>query len=398
MDAKLQTKLRAWWAHRQGLDGSLSKAKPADVFAKSGWARSVAGVGPYLTLFSRAGISRQDADAAVAKLEIHELPSARGCTYVLPSSDFALGLKAAESFGNAEMKVAAKLGVTEKEIDKLCDTVLKALGKAPMDPDEIRAATGGASRSLGEEGKKKGLTTTLPVALGRLQAMGEIRRVPVNGRLDQQRYKYVAWQPNPLKGFKMSAEEVAEQLARRFFSWIGPATVAEWQFFLGLGVKAAKAAVERLQLEPVEAASELLMLPADRGQFESFKVPKDAQYALVSSLDTAVLRNLKLLVDEADHSREVFLEKDYRTLGSLEWLPSHGIVDRGRVVGLWEFDTSTGTIVWTAFVKKNRDLEATVKKTEAYVRDQLGDARQMSLDSPKSRSPRVEALRKAAAG
>ncbi len=376
----------------------MAKETPAAVFAKSGWARSVGGVGPYLTLFSRAGISREAADASVAKLEIHELPSARGCTYVLPGTDFALGLKAGESFRGAEMKVAAKLGVTDKEIDKLCEAVLNALGKAALDPDEIRAATGTASRSLGEEGKKKGLTTTLPLAFGRLQALGDLRRVPTNGRLDQQRYKYVAWRPSPLKGLKKSPEEVAAELGRRFFSWIGPAAMGEWQFFLGLGVKAAKLAVEGLKLEPIEAGSDLLLPPDERAKFESFKVPKDPQYSLVSSLDTAVLRNLKRFVDEADREREVFLEKDYRTLGSLDWLPSHAILDRGRVIGLWEFDTSTGTIAWTTFVKKNRDLEAAVKKTEAYVRDQLGDARQMSLDSPKSRSPRVEALRKSAAG
>ena len=84
--------------------------------------------------------------------------------------------------------MAAKLGVTEKEVDKLCDAVVSALAKGPLDPDGIRDATGKASRSLGEEGKKKGLTTTLPLALGRLQATGDIRRVPLNGRLDQQRY------------------------------------------------------------------------------------------------------------------------------------------------------------------------------------------------------------------
>lgn len=69
--------LRAWWSHRQGLDASLQRQSPASVLERSGWARSVSGVGPYLTLYSRAGVSRQDADRAVALLDIHELPSAR---------------------------------------------------------------------------------------------------------------------------------------------------------------------------------------------------------------------------------------------------------------------------------------------------------------------------------
>src|SRR5579864_5182553 len=125
------------------------------------------------------------------------------------------------------MKTAYKLGVTDKEVDKLCDAVIKTLAKGPLDPEEIREATGSATRHLGEEGKKKGMITTLSLALGRLQTSGDIRRIPVNGRLDQQRYRYTLWKLNPLAKFKMSAEEVQVELARRFFTWTGPATAAE---------------------------------------------------------------------------------------------------------------------------------------------------------------------------
>src|SRR5262249_19699793 len=149
------------------------------------------------------------------------LPAARGCTYVLPAADYALGLTLARAVGDGEMKVAAKLGVTEKEIDKLCDAVLSALGSGPLDPDGIKQATGKAVRNLGEEGKKKGLTTTLPVALGRLQTAGEIRRVPVDGRLDQQRYRYTRWSPNPLAKSTMTPAEAYTAIARHFFRWVG---------------------------------------------------------------------------------------------------------------------------------------------------------------------------------
>src|SRR5687767_13943402 len=162
-------KLRAWWFHRQGLDGRLRGSSASQVLAETVWARSVGGAAPYLTLFSRARVSREAADAAAAKLEIHEVPAARGCTYVLPASDFALALTAAAAFGGADPRVASKLGVTDKEVAKLCGAVVKALEKGALDPDEIRQATGNASRSLGEEGKKKGLATTLPLALGNLQ-------------------------------------------------------------------------------------------------------------------------------------------------------------------------------------------------------------------------------------
>jgi len=357
----------------------------------------VGGVGPYITLFSRAGTSREAADAAVADLQIHELPAARGCTYVLTAYDFALGLKVGHSFAGNEMKVALKLGVTQKEIEKLREAIVKALAKGPLDPAQLREATGSASRSLGEEGKKKGLTTTMPVALGELQAMGEIRRISTNGRLDNQRYSYSLWRPNPLAKFKLSDDSALVELARKYFTWLGPTSIRRFQDFSGLGVKASKAAIEPLKLEPIAPGSDLMLLPEDRSKFEAFKPPKDPSYALVSPIDTMVLEvAINGLADPEDAEREVFAEKGYSKLGTLSFLPNHAILDRGRLIGLWEYDTETNTIAWTSFIKKNSDLQKAVVRTEEYVRTQLGDARSFGLDSPKSRAPRIAALRKQA--
>jgi hypothetical protein len=394
------SKLRAWYAHRQGLDGSFEAKSSAEILRHAGWARSVGGVSPYLTLFSRAGITREQADAAAKNLEIYELPSARGCTYVLPASDFALGLAAGRGF-DGELKTAAKLGVTEKEIDRLCDAVVAALEKGPLDPDGLREAAGKAVRNLGPEGKKKGLATTLPVALGKLQESGDIRRIPTNGRFDQQRYQYAIWRPNPLRGFKLAPEEVPVELARKYFAWIGPASSADFQVFSGLGVKAAKTALEPLKLEPIEIGNgdQRFLLPADREAFESLKPPKEPRYSLLGSIDSLfLLRNdFKSTLDPKDLERKVLVNSGMKSLSALTDLPSHAIVDRGRLVGLWEYDQATESIAWVSFVKKDKALQEAVTHTENFVRDQLGDARSFSLDSPKTRAPRIQALRQAAA-
>lgn len=78
---------------------------------------------------------------------------------------------------------------------------------------------------------------------------------------------------------------------------------------------------------------------------------------------------------------------------NLAGLPRHAIFDRGRLIGLWEYDTAAQAVAWTSFVARNKDLTRAVQETEEYVRAQLGDARSFSLDSPKSRMPKVEALR-----
>lgn len=383
-----EAKLRAWTSHKQGLDGRLDGQSAAVILEQSGWARSVGGVGPYLTLFARGGLRRATIDAAVAHLEIHELPSARGCAYVLPASDFALGLKLSQNFGDGEINVARKLGVTDSEVEKLCEAVLKALKKGPLDPEELREAAGGAARSLGEAGRKKGLVTTLPLALGKLQNTGEIRRIPISGRLDQQRYRYTLWKPNPLEKLRLSGGEVNTELARRFFRWIGPATPAEFQWFSGLGARAVKAALEPLTLV---SAEEGLLLPEDYELLKAFQTPKRPQYVLVSCLDGISLlrRDLKGLL-APEHWKNTMEPQ------GLKDLPSHAILDRGRVVGLWEYDPDTQSIAWMPFERKDAAMEQAVKRTEEFVREDLGDARSSSLDSPRSRAPRIHGLRAAA--
>ena len=241
------------------------------------------------------------------------------------------------------------------------------------------------------------MITTLPVALGILQTRGEIRRVPVDGRLDQQRYKYVRWSPSPLAKSKLTRASAMTELGRRFFSWVGPATMKEFQWFSGQGVKAAKESVESLDLVPAEPGSDRLMLSNDAKAFAKFVAPKEPQYALVSSLDSisAARRDVSSLVDEKDRNTVEKWTLGERPGGALVDLTAHAIFDRGRLIGYWEFDADEGRIVWATFSgKSDKALKHAVGETEAYVRDQLGDARSFSLDSPKSRKPKIEALKK----
>jgi hypothetical protein len=393
-------KLRAYWFRKQGLDGSLAGQESQTVLSRSGWARSVGGSNPYLTLYGRAGISRKRAEADAQAMRICELPSARGCTYVLPQEDFALGLSVGQGFtGATELATARRLGVSDAEVEALCQRITALLSHGALDPRAIKDRLGDAVRNLGEEGKKRGLQTTLPLALGVLQRDGRIVRAPVDGRLDSQRYAYRAWSPSPGESFALSQEEAFTELARRYWRWIGPATAANFQGFAALGAGAARKAVEPLALVPIEEGSELLILPEELDAFHSFQAPREPRYALVASIDSLVLlrRDLAALVDARDQAREVFVDKGMRQVGHLMDLPDHGIFDRGRLVGLWEYDPFETEIVWQPWIEPDDELTSAVARTESFVRDELGDARSFSLDSPESRRPVIEALRGAAA-
>jgi len=84
-------------------------------------------------------------------------------------------------------------------------------------------------------------------------------------------------------------------------------------------------------------------------------------------------------------------------MGGLSDLPSNAILKDGEIIGLWEYDPETGAIAWMSFIKAGSAMKQAVAQTEAFVREQMGDARSFSLDSPKSRMPRIAALRKASA-
>lgn len=387
--------IRAWWSSRQGLDGSLAGRTAAEVLERAGWSRSVGGSGPYLALFARAGLSRQTIDAALASLSIHELPSARGCTYVVPASDYALALRAGQGRSEAAEISAAKkhLGVTDSEINKLCEAILKALSRGPLDPRDLKEATDGAVRNLGEAGKKRGITTTLSLGLGKLQASGDIRRVPTNGRIDQQRYSYALWSPSPARA--IPDDEVAVELARRFFRWTGPATLANFAWWSGLPRKTTKAAAASLALVPLAAADDRLLFADDLDALRSHKPSAKPQISLVGSLDNLshLRRDVAGLVDAEDSEVQALGEKGLQPLRGFGDLPHHAILDRGRLIGFWEYEVSSNSIVYATFQAPPAGLAEVIARTQAFVRDDLGDARSFSLDSPESRTGRIDALR-----
>jgi hypothetical protein len=390
--------VRAFWAERQAMGGAMRGEKPADVLARTGWVRSVGGSNPYLALRDRAGASREACDAAVAAVEIHELPSARGCTYVVPAQDYALALCASRGHGDEASIATAKkyLGVTDKEIDKLCARVVDAVSREPLDPAGIKEAVGAAVRSLGAEGKKRGVTTTLPLALGKLQTVGAIRRVPADGRLDQQRYRYVAWTPSPAPKRAPGDAEVAIELARRYFRWAGPATLKAFAWWSGLGVGAARAAVADLPLVALDDGDDRLLFRDDREALRATRVPSEPSISFVASLDNLVhlRRAVAPHLEAKDAERKI--PGMTKTMSSVMDLEYHAVCDRGRIVGLWDWDGIAGELVWATFEEPSRNaVAAAAPAFAAYVKEQLGDVRSFSLDSPESRRDRIAALRKA---
>lgn len=388
-----RAKLRAYRAHKQGLIGQpFAKLSPSEILEKTGWVRGVGSAAPYQHFATRANFSREQIDQAVANLEIHELPAVRGCTYIVPASDFALALRFSQANDVfAPTSPERALGITKEELESLAESTLKVLSKGNFQTNDIKKELGDQVRSFGNEGKKRGISTDLPGVINRLQTTGQIRRIPTNGRLDQEKYIYTLWQDNPLGGAIPSPEELHAEMAHQFFQWIGPATIDEFRWFTALPAGRSKAAFENAGLVAIDDL--YYANPEDADEFATFKIPSEPDIQILASLDNLVLlaKCLYDIVDESDHSKSF----DGITLGDTKGFGDptcHMITDRGRLIGYWLYDPDNEHIVYKAWSGDAKAIESAILKAQNRIKEELGDFRSFSLDSPKSRQGRIQLL------
>lgn len=387
--------LRAHVFARQGFRqvGTAPEGDPRAMAAaldRNGWARSVGGASPYLALRARSGSSRASIDAAVAELALHELPAVRGCTYVVPACDFALALAAARPFAEVPITAAkTHLGVEERELATLADAVLEHCTDGPLDPATLRERCGDRVRSFGEAGRKRGVNSTLPLVLGRLQAAGRLRRHNPDGRLDHQRHTYVRWDLDPLPD--AGEDAVALGLARRYWTQALFGTLDSFVRWSGLPVKRARAAAAGLGLRSVPGHEDLSTLPETLDSLGSSS-PNEGLATAIGSLDPYIhMRPSAAWFSEFAPAPTA--AKGAAFLGQAD---HHAIVEGGRIVASWAWDTDTATAAVKAHEPLSAGARCAIEAVSAFVRDELGDARTFSLDSPSSRRESLEALRRPA--
>lgn len=388
-------KIRAYLAHRQGLLAFLTKSN-REVLSDVGWVRSVGGHNIYIALHSRNGSNKAQTDQDAKNHQIYEFASARGCTYFLPSDDFQVGIKAGQGFNDASAIRTAKtkLGFTDEDLIKLKSGIVNSLKNGALDTGGIKKELGDLVVNFGEAGKKVGQTTSLSLGLLSLQAEAQIRRVPKGWTLEAQSYEYELFPNAPVVDDSYSKDQCYTDLAQKYWNWIGIASLAHFQWFSGLGVGAAKKATDGLNLVPVEG-TDLFIHADNEADFRNFEVPKEPVYRLITALDSLFLlrREVESLFDPKDLAGTGENEKRGGGLVASNDLRNHAIVDRGRIVGLWEYETSSQSLVTALFVPMNEELESEIRRTEAFIRDELGDCRSFSLDSPKSRQATIDQLR-----
>ena len=390
------------WARAQGF-GSEAGLDPVTVVAERSWVRTLGGADPYFALFARgASVEREAIDAALLAGELRISPAVRGCMYLVTAdqADLALGLAYHQTHARLGRDLE-KAGATSKLMAKTRKAVLKALAEGPATTAELRKGpVAKAITSFGAKGKKVGLSSSLPPALRQLEFEGAIERTPIEGRLDTETYHW-SLRERPLE--RPEVEDANRAIAELFFEHHGPATFEHFVTWSGLGKRAARAALDDLDLVELEAddheeAQPMLAFETTLAQ---------AKKSRAKPVTLLGLQDLYLVV----HGGPGWVcPTDHLEVEIPRWGPMRGgairttqhphlraVLVAGELAGFWDVDASMSEqhIAW--FDQPGKTLAKRADKQVAALRrfmaEELGHAKTFSIDSDKRIDARFALVR-----
>lgn len=399
---------RAHWHSRQSL-GEPFPGSIGEAVASTGWLRTLGGTDVYLAARARRpGMKRSELDQAQESSQVQVSPAARGCIYLVPAVHAPLALRIAEDQHRKRIeRELEKAGSSLKEVTERAEAVLATLqAKGALTTDALRrAAPAEAFRSLGEQGKKTGVSSTLGPSLRELEFAGKIERTLEGGRLDTERY---LWAPAKKKAHaRAKVPDTAEGrnalLAELFFGWGGPATTKDFAEWAGLALRDAKVAVEKAPLAPISVdgfAADALVLAADLARLKEPQKPSKAVRLLSSEDNFLILHGGPGNVTDArHHGRKLaaFGTSGPTTIGEAKHITSRVIVTGDGLAGFWEYDPDAAKIVTMTFdplsAAQAKELAALAAETATFLKEEMGHAKTFSLDTEEEIRKRAGAIK-----
>jgi hypothetical protein len=393
----------------------------AAVLERTGFVRTLGGVEAYLALFARLpGLRSEDVHAAVTTRAAQVVPAVRGCMYLVAARHVPLCLRVADRLSRArDEREHVKAAIRPGELADVGRAVIDLLrSRGPLTTDALRRTLPeGTVRSLGEAGKKIGLSSTLPPALRRLEFDGLIEREVDGGRLDSERYTWrEANQARQARGGRERregrprADEVPDDwdqqlaaVAAIYFRAAGIGSIAELAAWAGVSRRDASTAAARLPLIPVEIEGRqgsFAMWEGHRKLLESADAAREIVALLPFEDNLAAYQGgPAALVDPSLHGTVVpgFEADKPVTLGESRHVWGRSLVAEGRLAGLWDYDPDRKTVDLALFRPVARATRARLDDeahaVSRFLADDIGHGRSYSLDTDDELRRRSAAMR-----
>jgi hypothetical protein len=347
---------------------------------------------------------RDDLDGVVEAHEAQIIPAVRGCMYLVPRRDVPLSLKVAALLSRPrDEKDHAKAGVRPGEVEEVAKAALQALReRGPFTTDGLRKALPeGTIRSLGEAGKKVGISSPLPGALRMLEFEGLVERTLESRRLDSERYRWRATAKSPFDGIRLPEDpiDLFAGMARIFFRAAGLATQKDFAGWVGITQRDAKTAIERTGLLPasVEGLDEIHYVLEER---TSVDVSGVVGFLPFEDNLVHLHGGPAFLVDAAHHDVPVPSWGTSKTLplGEAKHMSLRGIMAEGKIAGFWEYDPDAREVVYKGFsglsAATRKKMDATAQDLARFLADDVGHGRSFNLDTDEDLRNRSAQIRR----
>jgi hypothetical protein len=380
----------------------------AAIVEDHGFVRTLGGTEVYLAVRARRpALTRKELEDATARGDVRVATAVRGCMYLVSGRDFRIALAIAESLSRPRaQRERERAGIEKGELEKLGEKVVKLIAKSgPLSTDALRKQLpAGSVRSLGEVGKKLGVSSTLPPALRLLEFDDRIERALETGRLDTERY---VWRiaDTIADAAPSEPEALHARLAELFFGWAGVATKADFAEWCGIGKGEAAKAIERAGLVDVAVEGNDAPCHAVASALHNVDDTVGATRETVALLPfednvLALRSGPRVWVDAAHHAVDVPIWGSSGTakLGDARHLSLRSIVAEGAVAGFWEYDPDAKAVVTGVFAHADattRDrIGEEAERVAMFLRDELGHGRSFSLDTDDALRERAAFVRK----
>lgn len=381
------------------------------VLEETGFVRTLGGSDVYLALRARVpGMRREDLEEVVEAHGAQIVPAVRGCMYLVPRRDVPLALRMADVVSRSRHeRDQERAGIRPGEVEEVGRAVLQTLRESgPLTTDALRKALpAGTVRSLGDAGKKVGISSPLPGALRMLEFDGHVERTLEGRRLDSERYRWRTAAKSPFEGVQVPEDpiDLFAGIARIFLRAAGLGTRKDFAGWAGISQRDAGAAIERVDVLPVavEGEDEVHYLLAERRDLP--EASKDAVSAVAFLPFEDNLVHLHggpaRVVDEAHHAMAVPVwgSSAMTTIGEARHMSLRSVAAEGKVSGFWEFDPDAREVVYRVFdglsAATRKKLDAEAAELSRFLADAIGHGRSFTLDTDeelRKRSAQIRAM------
>jgi DNA glycosylase AlkZ-like len=394
---------------------STPNTDAATVVRRFGFVRTLGGAEAYLSVRARRRTLRRfELERCVDNSELQVIPALRGCIYLVPRADVPLCLRIAEQLSaGRNQREHQRAGIKRGELDRVAELAYAAVtSHGPLTTDALRKTLPArAVRSLGEAGKKVGISSPLPPALRQLEFAGRIERTPEGGRLDTERYLWRAAATSPFAGSQLPDDpvELHARLLDQFIALAGVATLREFSAWSGLALRDAKAAVPHSRALPARIAGDTDALATTDAEDLLHAAPIVATAAAFLPFEDNLVHLFggpAHLVD-AEHL-DLTVPNWGRTssrtgnattrLRNATHLALRPLIADGRLSGFWEYDPDAKVAVPRCFRKPSKPAQFMIEElsasTSAFLRDEIGHGRSFALDTDDDLRRRLALLRK----